>query len=212
VGRCRQNCHPFVEKVGKVTVPDKKNVELIMSTNLKPYETITDIVTGKQIPNVGAEENRQAVERFLIEEKGFSKKDIEVDVDIKMIVAGEPYHSQVDLVISADGGKTRVMAIKCAAASLGSREREILATARLLNEYQIPFAVVSDGKTATVLDTVTGKKVGAGLDGIPSKDEVLKMKDSLKYIPLPKKRLEREKLIFRTYDSMNVNVQRNIPS
>jgi hypothetical protein len=104
------------------------------------------------------------------------------------------------------------MAIKCAAASLGSREREILATARLLNEYQIPFAVVSDGKTATVLDTVTGKKVGAGLDGIPSKDEVLKMKDSLKYIPLPKKRLEREKLIFRTYDSMNVNVQRNIPS
>jgi hypothetical protein len=212
VGRCRQNCHPFVEKVGKVTVPDKKNVELIMSTNLKPYETITDIVTGKQIPNVGAEENRQAVERFLIEEKGFSKKDIEVDVDIKMIVAGEAYHSQVDLVISADGGKTRVMAIKCAAASLGSREREILATARLLNDYQIPFAVVSDGKTAKVLDTVTGKKAGEGLDSISSKDEVLKMKDSLKCIPLPKKRLEREKLIFRTYDSMNVNVQRNIPS
>jgi hypothetical protein len=210
VGRCRQNCHPFVEKVGKVTVPDKKNVELIMSTNLKPYETITDIVTGKQIPNVGAEENRQAVERFLIEEKGFSKKDIEVDVDIKMIVAGEAYHSQVDLVISADGGKTWIMVIKCAAASLGSREREILATARLLNEYQIPFAVVSDGKTATVLNTVTGKKVGEGLDGIPSKKEVLKMKDSLKCIPFPTERLEREKLIFRTYDSMNVNVQRNI--
>ena len=183
-----------------------------MSTNLKPYETITDIVTGKQIPNVGAEENRQAVERFLIEEKGYSKKDIEVDVDIKLIVAGEPYHSQVDLVVSADGGKTRVMAIKCAAASLGSREREILATARLLNDYQIPFAVVSDGKTATVLDTVTGKKAGEGLDSIPSKDEVFKMKDSLKCIPLPKERLEREKLIFRTYDSMNVNVQRNIPS
>jgi hypothetical protein len=195
-----------------VTAAEKSNAELIMSTSLKPYETITDIVTGKQIPNVGAEENRQAVERFLIEEKGYSKIDIEVDVDIKMIVAGEPYHSQVDLVISADGGKTRVMAIKCAAASLGSREREILATARLLNEYQIPFAVVSDGKTATVLNTVTGKKAGEGLDSIPSKDEVIKMKDSLKYIPLPKKRLEREKLIFRTYDSMNVNVQRNIPS
>jgi hypothetical protein len=212
VGRCRQDCHPFVEKISKVTAAEKSNAELIMSTNLKPYETITDIVTGKKIPNVGAEENRQAVERFLIEEKGYSKKDIEVDVDIKLIVAGEPYHSQVDLVVSADGGKTRVMAIKCAAASLGSREREILATARLLNDYQIPFAVVSDGKTATVLDTVTGKKAGEGLDSISSKDEVLKMKDSLKCIPLPKKRLEREKLIFRTYDSMNVNVQRNIPS
>ena len=183
-----------------------------MSTNLKPYETITDIITGKQVPNVGAEENRQAVERYLIEEKGYSKNDIAVDVDIKMIVAGEPYRSQVDLVISVDGGKTRIMAIKCAAASLGSREREIVAAARLLYEYQIPFAVVSDGKTATVLDTVTGKKAGEGLDGIPSKNDVLKMKDSLKWIPLPKNRLEREKLIFRSYDSMNVNVQRNIPS
>jgi hypothetical protein len=27
---------------------------------------------------------------------------------------------------------------------------------------------------------------------------------------LPKERLERERLIFRTYDSENVNVQRNI--
>jgi hypothetical protein len=184
--------------------------EIIMSNTLKPFERITDLVTGKDIPNVGAEENRQAVERFLLEKKGYSKNDIEVDVDMKLIVAGEPYHSQVDLVISADGGKTRIMAIKCAAASLGSREREIVAAARLLDEYQIPFAVVSDGKTATVLDAVSGRKVEEGLEAILSKKEVLKMQNSLKLRPFPKERLEREKLIFRSYDSMNVNVQRNI--
>ena len=86
---------------------------------------ITDFVTGKEIPNVGAEENRQMVERFLVNEKGFSKEDIEVDVDIEMTVAGELYRSQIDLVVSVDGGVTRFMAVKCAAASLGSREREI---------------------------------------------------------------------------------------
>ena len=177
---------------------------------LKPYETITDIVTGRDVPNVGAEENRQAVERFLLEKRGYSKKDIEVDVDINLTVAGEPYHSQVDLVISVDGGITRIMAIKCAAASLGSREREILAAARLLDTYQIPFAVVSDGKTAIVLNTVAGKKVGEGLDKIPSKAKALEMPESRRRIPFPEKRLEQEKLIFRTYDSMNVNVQRNI--
>ena len=53
-----------------------------MSDTLKPYSLITDFVTGKEIPNVGAEENRQMVERFLVAEKGFSKADIEVDVDI----------------------------------------------------------------------------------------------------------------------------------
>lgn len=181
-----------------------------MSNTLKPYETLTDVVTGKEIPNIGAEENRQAVERFLLEKKGYLKNDIEVDVAITMIVAGESYRSSVDLVVSADGGKTRFMAIKCAAGSLGSREREIVAAARLLDNYQIPFSVVSDGKTAIVLDTVAGKKVGDGLDSIISKKEAFEKLQSLELQPFPKDRLKRERLIFRTYDIENVNVQRNV--
>ena len=181
-----------------------------MSDTLKPYSLITDFVTGKEIPNVGAEENRQMVERFLVTEKGFSKDDVEVDVDIELTVAGELYRSQIDLVVSADGGTTRFMAIKCAAASLGSREREILAASRLLCEYQLPLSVVSDGKTAIVLDTATGKKLGEGLNAIASKDEIRERLKTLQLRPFPKEKLEREKLIFRSFDSMNVNVQRNI--
>jgi hypothetical protein len=55
-----------------------------MPDTLKPYCMIIDYVTGKAIPNVGAEENRQMVERFLVNEKGYSKADIEVDVDLEM--------------------------------------------------------------------------------------------------------------------------------
>jgi len=181
-----------------------------MSDTPKPYSMITDFVTGKEIPYVGAEENRQMVERFLVNEKGFSKEDIEVDVDIEMTVAGETYRSQIDLVVSADGGATRFMAVKCAAASLGSREREILAASRLLYEDPLPFSVVSDGKTAIVLDTVSGKKLGEGLNAIPSKGEVIVKLKTLQLRPFSKDRREREKLIFRSYDSMNVNVQRNV--
>ena len=181
-----------------------------MAEILKPYTMITDFVTGREVPNVGAEENRQAVEKYLIDEKGYLKEDINVDVDLAITVAGEPYRSQVDLVVSPDGGKTRYMAIKCAAGSLGSREREIVAAARLLDEYQIPRAVVSDGKTASVLDTVTGKKIGNGLDAIPAKQKAINQLKSQTPTPFPAKRREREKLIFRTYDIENVNVQRNI--
>ena len=181
-----------------------------MSDTQKPYSMITDFVTSKKIPNVGAEVNRQMVERFLVNEKGFSKDDIEVDVNIEVTVAGEPYRSQIDLVVSLDGGATRFMAIKCAAASLGSREREILAASRLLAENQLPFSVVSDGKTAIVLDTVSGKKLGEGLKAIPSKDEVREKLKALQLRPFPEDKREREKLIFRSYDSMNVNVQRNL--
>ena len=184
--------------------------ELRVIDTLKPYTMITDFITGKDLPNIGAEENRQVTERFLIELKGYLKEDIQIDVDIEMTVAGELYRSQLDLVVSADGGKTRFMAIRCAAGSLGSREREIVAAARLLDNYQIPFSIVSDGKTAIVLDTVSGKKVGEGLAAIPSKKEATKKLESLELLPFPKDRLEKEKLIFRTYDSENVNVQRNI--
>jgi hypothetical protein len=116
----------------------------------------------------------------------------------------------VDLVVSTDGGRTRFMVIKCAAGSLGSREREIVAAARLLDAYQIPRAVVSDGKTAVVLDTVAGKKIGDGLDAIPTRQEAADELKLLVLTPFPAERREREKLIFRTYDIENVNVQRNV--
>ena len=183
-----------------------------MSDTQKPYSMITDFITGKEIPNVGAEENRQQVVKFLVNKKGFSKKDVEVDVDIEITVAGDIYRSQIDLVVSVDEGPTPFMAIKCAAASLGSREREIIAASRLLCENQIPFSVVSDGKTAIVLDTVSGQKQGEGLNAIPAKDEAREYLKTLQLQPYPKEKLEREKLIFRTYDSANVNVGRNIKS
>jgi hypothetical protein len=182
-----------------------------MPETLKPYTTIIDFVTGKEMPNIGAEENRQAVARFLVEEKGYLKADIAVDVDIEMTVGGDVYESQIDLAVSLGEGAVCFMVIKCAAASLGSREREIVAAARLLNpDYQIPYAVVSDGQAAIVLDTVSGKKVGEGMAAIPSKEQALETLKSVELIAFPPKRLEKERLIFRTYDNQNVNVQRNV--
>ena len=183
-----------------------------MPDTLKPYSMMIDYVSGKSIPNVGAEENRQMVERFLVNEKGYSKDDIAVDVDIEITVAEEIYRSQIDLVVSVEDeyGFIRLMAIKCAAASLGSREREILAAARLLAENQIPFSVVSDGRTAIVLDTVSGKKLGEGLNAIFSKAKAREILKEIKPSPFPKEKREREKLIFRSFDSMNVNVGRNL--
>ncbi len=181
-----------------------------MSDALKPYSMITDFATGKDIPYVGAEENRQMVERFLVNEKGYTKEDIAVDVDIEITVAGERYRSQIDLVVSVDDGATGFMAFKCAAASLGSREREILAAARLAGDAQIPVSVVSDGRTAIVLDTVSGRKLGQGLEAVPSKDQALEKLKHLALQPFAEEKREREGLIFRSYDSMNVNLARKI--
>ncbi|MDY6791492.1 MAG: type I restriction enzyme HsdR N-terminal domain-containing protein [Thermodesulfobacteriota bacterium] len=179
-----------------------------MADLTKPGNVIIDFVTGKEIPDVGPEANRQRVERVLVEQKGYAKEDIEVDAPLEVEIAGKEYRSSVDLVVSVDG--KRLMAVKCAAGSLGSREREIIAASRLLDNYQIPFSVASDGKTAIVLDTVSGKKLGEGLHAIPAKEEIKKSSSATRPQPLPEKRFEKEKLIFRSYDSMNVNVTRNM--
>ena len=174
----------------------------------KPVGIIIDFITGKEIPDVGPEANRQSVEQVLVEQKGYAKEDIEVYAPLVIKIAEKVYRSSVDMVVSVDG--RRLMTIKCAAGSLGSREREVIAASRLLDKYQIPFSVVSDGKTARVLDTVSGDKLGEGLDAIFSKEEITKCSVATRLEPLPERRLEKEKLIFRSYDSMNVNVRRNM--
>ncbi len=175
-----------------------------MPAPLKPYGNLVDFVTGQPVPNIGAEQNRQAVERLLVEEKGFDRQEIEVEVPIAMEMDGEAYCSAVDLVVTVGG--RRVMALRCAAGSLGSCEREILAAARLLDRHQIPLAVVSDGKSALVFDTVSGRLRGEGLEAIPTRARL--MLEALEFSPLPGGRRLREELIFRTYDRERVNAVR----
>jgi hypothetical protein len=174
---------------------------------MKPFDTLIDLVTGREIPDIGAEANRQAFERILMERKGFSKEDIEVDVPLNLVVSGEPYHSRVDLVVSTGG--RRMMAVKCAPGSLGSREREILAAARLLEAFQIPVSVVTDGRDAVVLNTVSGEKAGEGIEAVPTREILSQLLSETAFVPFPEKRLQWEKLIFRSYDMENVNIHRN---
>ncbi len=173
---------------------------------MKKEDSFLDFITGRKVPNIGSEMNRQAVERFLVEEKEFTREEIKVDTDISLDISGEVYCSQVDLVICAN--EKNVMLFKCCSGSIGSHEREALAAARLLNPYQIPLSVVSDGKYAVILDTISGKKLSEGLETIPSKKEIHNLLKTFVFTPYPEERKEREKLIFRSYDEMNVNVAR----
>jgi hypothetical protein len=179
-----------------------------MSNTLKPFTMLEDFITGRPVPNIGAEENRQALERYLVEHKGYAREDIEVDVPIEMDIAGERYRSAIDLVASAGG--RRLVAFKCAAGSLGSYEREILAAARLLDPCLIPWAAASNGNDAVVLDTASGRRIGHGLDAIPARAELEAHLPTLEFKALPQDRRLREQLIFRTYDRESVNRGRHL--
>lgn len=169
----------------------------------KTVEFITDYITSATIPNIGSEENRQAVLRYLVDEKGYARSDIAVDKPLEIKAANETYATKIDIVVYVD--QKPFMVIKCAAGSLGSREREAVSAARILHDRQVPFAAVSDGNTAIVLDVLTGKPVGEGMDAIFSKHQAKETMKTLIREPLPESRRQKECLIFRSYDSMNVN-------
>ncbi|MFP4256734.1 MAG: type I restriction enzyme HsdR N-terminal domain-containing protein [Desulfobacterales bacterium] len=172
----------------------------------KQYDMITDFVTGKQVPDAGAEANRQAVERVLVEQKGYAPSDIVVDMPVEFSVAGSHYASAVDLVVYADNRP--FMVIKCAAGSLDSRKNEAVSAARILFDSVVPLAAASDGQSALVFDAVTSKRTGRGLDAVPDAQAASEMIRKNKPFSLPEGRLEKERIIFRSYDIMNVNAPR----
>ncbi len=168
------------------------------------HEMIKDYATGKSVPDVGAEGNRQAVERHLVEKKGYDRSHLRIDLPLELTVAGAPYRSRVDLAVVVDG--VCHIVFKCVAASLGSREREIVSAARLLYpEYQVPVAVSSDGDNAMVMNAISGKKIGEGMAAIPDLEAAMAAVRAFIPAPFPAERREREGLIFRTYDLENVN-------
>jgi hypothetical protein len=174
-----------------------------MSDREPADDVIIDFVTGRPKPNVGAEQNRQNVERFLVETKGYAREDIDVDTPVVLEIDGQQYVSKVDLVVRVNG--KRFIVIKCAPGALDSRQREIVAAARLLDEFQIPLAAASDGRDIIVWDTVSGRRIGQGTDFLPAKGiaETQFDRDALK--PLSPEQRHRVQLVFRSYDSMNVN-------
>ena len=170
--------------------------------NTQP-EMIKDCLTGEMIPNAGAEENRQNLLKYLFEIKEYDTNSIVRGYPLEFEISGEKYSSAIDVVVKS--GSRFMMAIKCVAGSVSSSEREIIAASRIACDGQIPVAVATDGKGAVVYDAITGKFMGSGLEAIPSASELAAISESVRPANLDPARLEKMKIVFRTYDMENIN-------
>ncbi|MBW1676127.1 MAG: type I restriction enzyme HsdR N-terminal domain-containing protein [Deltaproteobacteria bacterium] len=155
-------------------------------------ETV-DFITGETIVDTLDERARQTIARFLVEEKGYSRGEIEVGQQITLTVDGNRGTSRVDFLIRVAG--KAFMIIIFGPGSLVSRERSTVAAARLIENHEVPFAVVTNGQAAEVLETRSGKVIAEGLQNIPSKAEALRNLETITFEKLSEERLEREKRI-----------------
>ncbi len=160
-------------------------------------ETV-DFITGQTIVDTHDERARQKIARLLVEEKGYSKGDIEARREIPLTVDGNTAKATVDFVVRVNGKAFAVIIF--GPGSLVTRERSTLAAARLVESYQVPFAVVTNGRDAEVLETRSGKVIAQGLDAIPSKEQALETIQTLTFDRASEERLEKERRILYVFD------------
>lgn len=145
-------------------------------------------------------EVKQAAIDFLRVAKGYGTDELEIDQEFDVTIGTKSARSKAHIVVNING--KRLIAVKCSADSVVSRERHALACARLLESYQIPLAVITDGMDAVVLDTVTGETIGEGLESIPSRQGLEVLAEQIEFKELQPKRVDKEKRIVCAFDAI----------
>ncbi|MEW6108129.1 MAG: type I restriction enzyme HsdR N-terminal domain-containing protein [Nitrospirota bacterium] len=158
----------------------------------------TDFITGREIKDTDDERYRQKLARFLVEERGYKKEDIVGRLKFRFDIDGRNVLSMIDFVVEIDGKS--FMIIKYGPGSLVTRERPALAIARVLEQYQIPLTVVTNGEEAEIIDTASGEVIATGIESIPGRDYVLEKFKDLGLKSLSIKQLDAEKRIISAYD------------
>lgn len=164
------------------------------------YGTLIDYITGEELVDTDDERTRQDLARMMVEEKGYAKSDLEPRRAIETLFATQFVRSTITLTVSLDG--RRIMVIRYAPGSLVSRERSAIAAARMLEEeYQMPLAVVTNGRDAELLDTGNGQVLATGMDGIPNYQKARELLPTLVFRGrLDEKKRERELRILNAFD------------
>lgn len=181
-------------------------MEIKLPDGFDNREEAIESITKKEIDAAESELVliKQEMEKFLLDKKGYSKNEIEKDLEFDVVTGSEKCKSKADIVVSIAG--KRLMLVKCSIGALVSRERQAVACARLMDSYQIPFAVVTDGNQATVINTLTGEVMSEGLEKIPSRDKLKEMMEKVEFKELSPERLEKEKRILLAFDSIKCSI------
>lgn len=162
------------------------------------------IMVGKKVKE---EDNREALAtkdaRDIIAEelalKGFFPSDLKKDKTYTVTAGNITQNVTADYVITLAGKS--YAAIKCAM-TLVSRERHVLAFARCVEETPMPYAIITDGLRAHVLDTATGEVVSESMDDLPKRSDALaRMQSAELPAPLEPARHERECRILLAFES-----------
>jgi hypothetical protein len=146
---------------------------------------LTDFLTGEKLPDTHDERYRQKISRWLVDNSGFSKQDISSNIKLAITADEHKGFLKIDFLVSLDN--KHIIMIKYAPGSLVTRRLSTLALSRVISPYQIPYAVITNGQDAEIIDGNTGKVIGNGLEGLINKTDAKKRMAQFSFNPVGKK-------------------------
>ncbi len=164
------------------------------------YGTLNDYLTGEELVDTDDERIRQQISRMLVEELGYRPDELKPRLKIETLFTRNFVTSTIDVTVEIEA--RQVMIVRYGPGSLVSRERSALAAARVLNDdYRIPLAVVTNGRDALLLETITGDVLDQGMEAIPGRERLGEMLTSLIFLPpQDEDKRQREKRILNAFD------------
>lgn len=159
---------------------------------------LDDLITGETINDTHDERYRQKIACLLLNRKGFLKSDIEPRKKLLVQAGDRRAIIKIDFLIELSG--RLCMIIQYGPGSLVTRQRSVVAASRILAPYQIPVAVVTNGKDAEILEGSSAKVIARGLDAIPSKTELNKIAAGFNFNKIPPERAAMESRILYCYE------------
>ena len=132
------------------------------------YGTLDDYLTGATLPDTDDERVRQALARRLVEQLGYVREELEPRLTIDTRYNSIAVQTLIELTVRVDG--RRLFIVRYGPGSLVTRETAAVAAARVLDpDYRIPYAVVTNGRDAELLETARGRVLATGMDCIPDR-------------------------------------------
>ncbi len=138
---------------------------------------------------------------FLVNEKDYVGSSIRANMPFKVSLPELDFIVKGDLAVVI--GDTVGVIIKCAINSIESWERYSLAFGRTaLEDYQIPYAIVTDSERYIVIDVIKGEVLGEGTELIPSYEELLRVLRDFTKVPYDSNKTVRERRILHAFNAL----------
>ena len=159
---------------------------------------IADYLTGEQLERTTYEDLRQALARFLVEERAFPPALLRPRYAVAYSAGGEQHERQADVAAFCASGALGMLVVFCPG-QVHTYTREVTALARLALPHPSPLAVVTDMREAELFAARDGAILARGLSALPDHKEMERLAAAHALPPLNAERRDKESRILHAY-------------